>query len=101
MANRLRARRRRDHGSILGTGSIFLFSPKLPERLWGLPNGYRGAFLEVKLAGCEVNHSPPSSAEAKNDWSYASTFQYTFMTCTGTALPAICVHQATVSILLN
>jgi len=28
--------------------------------------------LNVKQPGCEANHSPPSSAEVKNDWSYAS-----------------------------
>jgi hypothetical protein len=26
-----------------------------------------------KAAGCEVEHSPPSSAEVKNVWSYTST----------------------------
>jgi hypothetical protein len=29
--------------------------------------------------GCEADYSPPSSAEVKNAWSYASTPQYTFM----------------------
>jgi len=28
--------------------------------------------LEVKQPGCEVNHSPPSSAEVKNVWGYTS-----------------------------
>jgi hypothetical protein len=35
--------------------------------------------LGVKLAGSEADHSPPSSAEVKNAWSYASTPQYVFM----------------------
>jgi hypothetical protein len=29
--------------------------------------------LGVKQLGCEVDHSPPSSAEVKNAWSYTST----------------------------
>jgi hypothetical protein len=36
---------------------------------------YRG----VKRPGSETDHSPPSSAEIKNAWSYTSTPQYTFM----------------------
>jgi hypothetical protein len=35
--------------------------------------------LEVKRPGGEVDHSPPSSAEVKNAWSYTSTPQYVFM----------------------
>jgi len=30
--------------------------------------------LGVKRPGCEADHSPPSSAEVKNAWSYTSTF---------------------------
>jgi hypothetical protein len=33
----------------------------------------------VKRPGCETGHSPPSSAEVKNTWSYTSTPQYVFM----------------------
>jgi len=29
--------------------------------------------LEVKWPGCEDEHSPPSSAEVQNAWSYIST----------------------------
>jgi hypothetical protein len=29
--------------------------------------------LGIKRPGCEANHSPPSSAEVKNVWSYTST----------------------------
>jgi len=40
----------------------------------------RGAlFLGVKRPGREADHSPPSSAEVKNAWSYTSTPQYVFM----------------------
>jgi hypothetical protein len=35
--------------------------------------------LRVKRPGCEADHSPPSSAEIKNAWSYTSIPQYTFM----------------------
>ena len=58
---------------------LFLFSPKSPYQLCGPPrllfNGYRvlprGGV--VKQSGCEVNHSPPSSAVVKNEWSYTCT----------------------------
>jgi hypothetical protein len=40
----------------------------------------RGALsLCVKRPGRETDHSPPSSAEVKNAWSYTSTPQYVFM----------------------
>jgi hypothetical protein len=35
--------------------------------------------LGVKRSGREADHSPPSSAEVKNAWSYTSTAQYVFM----------------------
>jgi hypothetical protein len=35
--------------------------------------------LGVKLSGREADHSPPSTAEVKNAWSYTSTPQYAFM----------------------
>ena len=34
---------------------------------------YRGFIPEVSRPGRDVDHSPPSSAEAKNEWSYTST----------------------------
>jgi hypothetical protein len=36
-------------------------------------------FLGVKWLGHEADHSPPSSDEVKNVWSYTSVPQYTFM----------------------
>jgi hypothetical protein len=42
-----------------------------PQNL--LVNWYRDFVQVVKRPGCEVNHSPPSSAEVKNGWSYTST----------------------------
>jgi len=35
-------------------------------------SGYHGSFLGVKRPGRDVDHSPPSSAELKNIWSYTS-----------------------------
>jgi hypothetical protein len=35
--------------------------------------GNRGFSLGVKRPGCETDHSSPSSAEVKNEWSYTST----------------------------
>jgi hypothetical protein len=35
--------------------------------------------LGIKQPGQEANHSPPSSAEVKNAWSYTSTPQYVFI----------------------
>jgi hypothetical protein len=43
------------------------------------PMGNRGSFRGVKRPGREADHSPPSSAEVKNAWSYTSTPQYAFM----------------------
>jgi len=66
-----------------GNDGIFLFAtpfrPVLetqPPIQWvpGVPT------LGVKRPGREVDHSPPSSAEVKNEWSYTSTPQYAFMT---------------------
>jgi hypothetical protein len=41
--------------------------------------GTSGSFPGGKAAGHEADHSPPSSAEVKNAWSYTSTPQYVFM----------------------
>jgi hypothetical protein len=32
-----------------------------------------------KVTMCEADHSPPYSAEIKNNWNYASTLTYIFM----------------------
>jgi hypothetical protein len=50
------------------------------------PMGIRAVSLGVKRPGYEADHSPPSSAEVKNAWSYTSTPQYAFMAwCSGKA----------------
>ena len=47
-----------------------------PDWLWGSAsqqlNVYRGSFPGAKRPGCEVEHSPPSRTEVKNEWSYTS-----------------------------
>jgi hypothetical protein len=49
--------------------------PTQPPIQWGL-----GAFsLGVKRPGSEADHSPPSSAEAKNAWSFTSIPQQSFI----------------------
>jgi hypothetical protein len=60
-----------------------LFScPKLPDQLW-VPLDFifiehQGSFLEVKHPGCDFGHSPPSSAEMKNEFSYMFTLLMCF-----------------------
>jgi len=44
--------------------------------LWGSPsllfNWYRGSFPRVKRSESKADHSPPSTAVVKNEWSYTS-----------------------------
>ena len=55
----------------------FSLAQNRPDRLWGAPSlllsGHPGSFQGVKRMGRDVNPSPPSSAEVKNEWSYTST----------------------------
>jgi hypothetical protein len=58
----------------------FYSSCQCPDWLWGPPNllfnAYLGSFWgggEVKQSEHEVNHSPPSRAKVKNEWSCTST----------------------------
>jgi len=50
------------------------YPPKHSHRLWGqlslLFTGYLSSFWGAKKLRREVNHTPVSSAEVKNDWSY-------------------------------
>jgi len=71
-----------DFESQQGLG-IFLYTtaprkalgPTQPP-IWWVPGALS---LGIKRPGCEAYHSPPSSAEIKNAWSYTFTPQYSFM----------------------
>jgi hypothetical protein len=69
-----------DRGSNPGRNRRFCFSPKRPEWPWGPLNfpfsRYKGHFPLVKRLLHEVNLSPPSSAEVKNEWSHTSSSLY-------------------------
>jgi hypothetical protein len=61
-----------------GRGWEFFSSTPWPDRLWNPPQPSikwvpRALTLGVKWPGREADHSPPSSAEVKNAWSYTST----------------------------
>jgi hypothetical protein len=56
-------------GSSRGRVWEFFSSPPRPDRIQTHPVGIRG----VKRPGREADHTPPSSAEVKNVWSYTST----------------------------
>jgi hypothetical protein len=68
---------------VLGGGKIFLLStssrpvlgPTQPPIQW-VPGAL---FLVVRRAGREADHSPPTSAEVKNMWIYASAPPYVFI----------------------
>jgi hypothetical protein len=69
-------------------GKRFFSCPECPDGLWSptsLPfSGYQGYFCvcvcvgggagAIKWLGHEVDHSPPPSAEVKNEWRYASAY---------------------------
>lgn len=50
-----------------------------PDQAWGSPSLFVNQWLpdatvlEVKWLGCEDDHSPPSTFEVKNAWSFTST----------------------------
>jgi hypothetical protein len=80
-------------GSIPSRIKRSFSSPKHPDQLWIPPslllNDYLGSFLEVKQPGHEMDHSPPTSAEIKNEWDYIPIAANAFMVWTGTALPSV------------
>jgi hypothetical protein len=57
-----------------GRGKILSLLQNNPDWLFGTPSlifsGYPGSTKGVKWLGHDVNHSPPSSPEVKNEWSY-------------------------------
>jgi len=61
---------------LVGVREFFLLQ-NCPDRLWSpcslLFDGYQDSFPgRVKQPGREVNHSPPSTVEVKNEWSFTS-----------------------------
>jgi hypothetical protein len=62
-------------GIFLFAVSIPVLRPTQPRTQWVSGT----IFLGVKRPGREADHSPPSSAEVKNTWSYTSVPQYAFM----------------------
>jgi hypothetical protein len=75
---------------ILDKDKGFFFPPKRPDRLWRpsslLSVCTGGSFPGNKKAGREVDQSPPSSSEVKNEWIYTSTSHiHAFMAWTETS----------------
>jgi hypothetical protein len=60
-----------------GSGKKLVSSPETSRPSWGPPSfpfsWFWLSFPEVKQPGHDVDHSPPSSDEVKNEWSYIST----------------------------
>jgi hypothetical protein len=63
------------HLVLFATASRPALGPTQPPIQW-VPGALS---LEVKQPGREADHSPPSSGEVKNAWSYTSTTQYVLM----------------------
>jgi hypothetical protein len=84
---RLRVGELRNHGLFPGKEhqiSLYFRASKLAVgSIQPLSQWVRGC-AEVKLPGCEADHSPPSSSHVKNEWSYTSTPLYSFMAITET-----------------
>jgi hypothetical protein len=72
-----------DRGSIPGRGWELFSSPPGSDRFWGPPsllsNGYGGGPLSPGVREREANHSPLSSVQVKNPWSYTSIPPNVFM----------------------
>jgi hypothetical protein len=70
-------------GLILGKGRDFSSLALHPDCLWSSPASYAMGMgvlsLGVKQLGQETDHSPPSTSEVKNAWSYTSTSLYVCM----------------------
>ena len=79
-----------DRGSTAGRNKRCV-SPPTVQRGSGDQRAFssigNGPFsLGLKWAGHEAHHSPESTVEDKNEWSYTSTTPYAFTTCIGTTL---------------
>ena len=64
------------HNRHLFGKRLFPF-PERPDRLWPPPhllfNVHRASSATAKRPGREVDHSPPSSGDVKNEWTYTPT----------------------------
>jgi len=73
-----------DQGSFPCRGRGIFSLPPRPDQIWSphnlLYDGHWRHLPWVKEAGCETDHSPPSSAVVKNEWSYPSTLPILFIT---------------------
>ena len=52
---------------------LWVDGPGLEDRRWVPFSGHRDSLTGVKRPGSEVNHSPTSSSDVKNEGSYTST----------------------------
>jgi hypothetical protein len=64
-------------------------------------SGFRFSSSAVTLPGRDFDHSPPASADVKNNWGYSSTPLYTFMERTGTELHYLPVIVSSTAVLLT
>jgi hypothetical protein len=60
-------------------GARFFSSPRRPDRLCVAHPASYPKVPGVNWPGREADHSPPTSAEVKNTWSYTFTPPYVFM----------------------
>jgi hypothetical protein len=83
IVSRLPVGRSRNMDSSASMGTKFLSSLQCSHQLCTQPslvaNGCGGVFPNVKLLRHEAAHSPPPSAEVKNELSYKYTPTFTFM----------------------
>ena len=81
-------------GSILDRRKRFFSSPNSRTALNITPTPIRRT-LGVKRTDCEARHSPPLSAEAKNEWSYASTSLAYLLTlhCVNLTFPLVLISS--------
>jgi hypothetical protein len=76
----------------------YFFSKKSSDPLWGPPslvfNGYRCSFPRLKLPKREADHSPPSSAQVKNNGAIPPLALYAFMVWTVTFVCyPVCINR--------
>jgi hypothetical protein len=80
-----RGRQPRSPGSLPENGKRFSLL-QCSQTKWGQTQFHIQCVTGLKKPGLEVDHSPPTTTEIKNDRSYTSTPVYVFMELTGLAL---------------